>query len=280
MESPTFVRFQLGAQLRRLRDDAKIPAERAADVIEVTASTLRRVEAGRVGIKGPALNALLTEYGVHDAELRETLLTMARTGKQRGWWAKYGDLPSSYRQYIGMESAAEEIHNFEMIVVPGLLQTESYARAIVTGEATGPTPEAVTQRVAARLERQKLIKEGRLRLVAVIDEAVLHRQIGGAGVMAEQIDALLAAAKLWNVTLQVIPFREGAYASMLSSFHVLRFPGDAEVVYIEGLTGDLYAEGDDIAHCAAVFSSLRSSALSPSASTTMIRKIRDMQRAT
>jgi len=280
VESPTFVRFQLGAQLRRLREEAKISTERAAATIEVTASTLRRVEAGRVGIKGPALNALLNEYGVDDAELRETLLTMARTGKQRGWWAKYGDLPTAYRQYIGLESAAEEIHNFEMIVVPGLLQTERYARAIVTGEATQPTPEAVEQRVAARLERQKLIKEGRLQLIAVLDEAVLHRQIGGTDVMEEQLGALLAATKLWNVTLQVIPFREGAYAAMLSSFHVLRFPGNAEVVYIEGLTGDLYAEGDDIARCAAVFSSLRSSTLSPTASTMMMRKIRDAQRAT
>ena len=85
MDSPTFVRFQLGAQLRRLRDEAKVPTERAADVIEVSASTLRRIESGRVGIKGPALTALLDEYGVRDAALRETLLSMAREGKQRGW---------------------------------------------------------------------------------------------------------------------------------------------------------------------------------------------------
>jgi len=280
VESPTFVRFQLGAQLRRLREAAKVPTERAAEVIEVTASTLRRVESGRVGIKGPALNALLDEYGVEDTELRETLLTMARTGKQRGWWAKYGDLPIAYRQYIGLESAAEQIDNFETVVLPGLLQTEAYAREIITREATQPTPDAVAQRVAARLERQKLVTEGHLKLLAVMDEAVLHRQIGGPEVMTQQLGAVLAATKLWNVTVQVIPFSEGAYASMLSSFHILHFPDGPAVVYIEGLTGDIYAEGDDIARCTAVLNSLRSSALSPTASVRMIRKVRDALQAT
>ena len=274
MDSPTFVRLQLGGQLRRMRDTAGVSAERAAAAIEVSASTLRRIEAGRIGIKGPALKALLDEYGVDDAELTGTLLTMARTGKQRGWWAKYGDLPATYRQYIGLESAAEEIHNFETIVVPGLLQTEAYSRAVNSASAAR-APAAVEQRVAARMERQKLVSDGKLKLIAVLDEAVLHRQIGGAQVMKEQLTALLAAARLWNVTLQVIPFREGAYASMLSSFHVLRLPEGSGVVYIEGLTGDLYAEGDDIARCAAVFSSLRSSGLSPTASIAMIKTIRD-----
>lgn len=217
---------------------------------------------------------------MHDAELRETLLTMARTGKQRGWWAKYGDLPVAYRQYIGMESAADQIDNFETIVVPGLLQTERYSRAINNVKESGRTPAAVEQRVAARLERQKLVAEGGLKLHAVLDEAVLHRQIGGADAMKEQLNALIAATKSWNVTLQVIPFKEGAYASMLSSFHILRFPDGPAVVYIEGLTGDLYAEGDDIARCVTVFNSLRSSALSPTASLAMIKRIRDATQAT
>jgi transcriptional regulator with XRE-family HTH domain len=277
VDSPTFVRFQLGAQLRRLRDEAKISTERASEAIEVTASTLRRIEQGRVGIKGPALTALLNDYGVKDPELRETLLTMAREGKQRGWWAKYSDLPQVYRQYIGLESAADEMQNFETIVVPGLLQIEAYARAITSREASQPTPEAIEQRVTVRLERQKLISESRLRFLAVMDEAVLHRQIGGALVMNEQLTAMLEAAKLRNVTLQVIPFREGAYASMLSSFAILNFPDNPGVVYIEGLTGDLYAEGDDVHRCATVFSDLRSSALSPTASLEMIKKIRDAE---
>lgn len=280
MDSPTFVRFQLGAQLRRLRDEAKVPTERAAEVIEVSPSTLRRIESGRVGIKGPALNALLNEYGLTDAELRETLLTMAREGKQRGWWAKYSDLPQVYRQYIGLESAADEMHNFETIVVPGLLQTEAYARTMISSGARRPTPDAVEQRVAVRVERQKLIASGRLKFVAVMDEAVLHRQIGGPEVMHEQLTAMLALAKLHNVTLQVIPFREGAYASMLSSFAILNYPDIPSVVYIEGLTGDLYAEGDDVQRCTTVFSELRSSALSPSASTAMIKKIRDAEHQT
>ncbi|MDG4833856.1 helix-turn-helix transcriptional regulator [Solwaraspora sp. WMMD1047] len=275
MESPTFLRFQLGAHLRRLRDEANVTAEQAAEIIEVSPSTQRRIEQGRVGIKGPALNALLDRYGVTDAELRDTLLSMARTGKQRGWWAKYGDLPPTYRQYIGLESAAQELQNFETLVVPGLLQTEAYARAITTREATQPTPEAVEQRVAARIERQKLIHDGSLRMVAVIDEAVLHRQIGGPEVMRAQLDALLATAKLWNVSVQVIPFREGAYASMLSSFHILTFAESSSVVYIEGLTGDLYAEGEDVRRCTVVFNSLRASALSASASAAMIKQIRD-----
>jgi hypothetical protein len=277
VDSPTFVRFQLGAQLRRLRDAAKVSTERAAESIEVTASTLRRIEQGRVGVKGPALTALLNEYGVEDAELRETLLTMAREGKQRGWWARFSDLPQVYRQYIGLESAADQMQNFETIVVPGLLQTEAYARAMTSEDAFKPTPDAIEQRVTVRMERQKLITESRLKLVAVMDEAVLHRQIGGPQVMHDQLTAMLEAAKLWNVSLQVIPFREGAYASMLSSFAILNFPGSPGVVYIEGLTGDLYAEGDDVKRCTVVFNDLRSSALSPSESTAMIKKIRDAE---
>jgi transcriptional regulator with XRE-family HTH domain len=280
VDSPTFLRFQLGAQLRRLRDVAGVSTDHAAHVIDVTASTMRRIEGGRVGIRGPALTALLNEYGVDDSELRGTMLTMARSGKQRGWWAKYGDLPLAYRQYIGLESAAEQVDNFETIVVPGLLQTEAYSRAINNVKGTGRTSEAVEQRVTARLERQKLITEGHLKLAVVMDEAVLRRQIGGQEVMREQLGALLTMAKMWNVSLQVIPFNEGAYASMLSSFHVLRFSAGLEVVYIEGLTGDLYAEGDDIARCKAVFDSLRSSALSPTASATMIREVRDAINAT
>lgn len=275
MESPTFVRFQLGAQLRRVREDAGVTAEQAAEIIEVSASTLRRIEAGRVGIKGPALNALLDRYGITDAELRETLLSMAKTGKQRGWWAKYGDLPSSYRQYIGLESAAEEVQNFETLVVPGLLQTADYARAMTSEDAFEPSPEAVERRVAVRMQRQQLITSGKLRLVAVLDEAVLHRQIGGAAIMGDQLTALLEASKRWNVTLQVIPFREGAYASMLSSFHILNFADGPSVVYIEGLTGDLYAEGDDVARCTVVFNSLRAAAMSPSDSAMLIKEIRD-----
>ena len=277
MDSPTFVRFQLGAQLRRLRDQAGATTERAASVIDVSPSTLRRIESGRVGIKGPALAALLNEYGVTDGDLRDTLLTMARTGKQRGWWAPYSDLPQTYRQYIGLESAAQEIHNFETVVVPGLLQTADYARAITEAAAAQPRPDAVEQRVAARLERQKLITEGRLRLHAVIDEAVLHRQIGGPQLMHDQLTALMAATKLHNVTLQVIDFKEGPYASMLSSFHILWFPDGPNVVYIEGLTGDLYAEDDDVERCTVVFNSLRSSALSPGASAAMIKRIRDTE---
>ncbi|MEU5940088.1 helix-turn-helix transcriptional regulator [Micromonospora sp. NPDC047548] len=278
MESPTFVRFQLGAQLRRVREEANVTAEQAAEVIDVSASTLRRIEAGRVGIKGPALNALLDRYAITDAELRDTLLSMAKTGKQRGWWAKYGDMPSSYRQYIGLESAAHEVQNFETLVVPGLLQTAAYARAMTSEDAFEPSPEAVERRVAVRMQRQELITSGKLRLVAVLDEAVLHRQIGGAAVMAEQLTGLLDAGKRWNITVQVIPFREGAYASMLSSFHILNFASGPSVVYIEGLTGDLYAEGEDVRRCTVVFNSLRAAALSPTDSAAMIEEIRDAQR--
>jgi len=277
MTSPTFVRFQLGVQLRRAREEANVTTEKAADTIEVSASTLRRIEQGRVGLKGPALNALLDLYGVADAELRETLLSMARSGKQRGWWAKYGDLPNSYRQYIGLESAATTIQNFETLVVPGLLQTVDYTRAITVADASQPTPQAVEERVAVRVERQKLLTEERLRLVAVIDEAVLHRRIGGPEIMTNQLTALLEAQDRWNVVIQVIPFGEGAYASMMSSFHILSFDEGPGVVYIEGLTGDLYAEGEDVQRCARVFDDLRASALSPAASAEMIKDLRDRE---
>ena len=275
---PTVGRRKLRTAIRRAREAAGLTQEQVALAMDWSLSKLIRIESGYVSISTNDVKALLSHYHVRDPDEVSELVRLARISRQRTWWSQYRDsLPAAYYSYIGLEAEASSLSFYQSVGMPGLLQTEAYARAIISGEATQPTPEAVEQRVAARIERQKLIHDGNLRMVAVLDEAVLHRQIGGPDVMRAQLAALLTASKLWNVSIQVIPFREGAYASMLSSFHILTFAESSSVVYIEGLTGDLYAEGEDVRRCTVVFNSLRASALSATASAAMIKKIRDTE---
>jgi hypothetical protein len=206
---------------------------------------------------------LLELYRVIDEAHRETLLALAKQGKQRGWFARFGDLPATYSRFIGLESAAVEMRDYEALVVPGLLQTEAYARALVVADPEFDA-EAVDTRVRVRMERQALLTQAEpLTFFAILDESVVRRQIGGSDVMREQRKHLVDMSELRNIIIQILPFSGGAYAGMAGSFAILEFRDTPSVVYAENLTGDIYQEADDVRRYSVVFENLRAAALSP-----------------
>ena len=262
-QSPTFPRFQLGKQLRGLREQAGLTTEDVANHVDCSASTISRIEGGKVGVRRGALLQLLELYRVIDEAHRETLLALAKQGKQRGWFARYGDLPATYSRFIGLESAALEMRDYESLVVPGLLQTEDYARALVLADPS-VDHEAVETRVRVRMERQSLLTSSEpLSFFTILDESVIRRQIGGPDVMRAQCKRLVEMSDLRNVTIQILPFSGGAYAGMAGSFAILEFRDTPSVVYVENLTGDIYQESDDVRRYHMVFENLRAAALSP-----------------
>src|SRR6266508_3972320 len=225
----TVRRILLGAQLRRLREGKGISRDEAGYVIRASGSKISRMELGRVSFKERDVADLLTLYGVTEDGERAALLALAREANTPGWWHKFSDvLPTWFQSYIGLEGAASLIRTYEVQFVPGLLQTEGYARAVtLLGHATAPDEE-IERRVSLRVERQQLLtRPGPPRLWAVMDEAALRRPIGGSEVMREQLSALIEATALPSVTLQVIPFSAGGHAGAGGAFTILRF-GDPE----------------------------------------------------
>ncbi len=242
---PTVQRLVLGGHLRRLREESFITTERAAAAIRGSHSKISRMEHGRVGFKDRDIADLLTLYGVTSGEEREALLKLAREANTPGWWQGYSDiLPHWVEPYFGLEAAASFIRNYELQFVPGLLQTEGYARAIIRlGNA--PTEEDVVRRAEARISRQEILsRETPPRLWAVIDEGALRRSIGGKPVMREQLRHLVDMCDHPAVTLQILPFQVGAHPAMGGPFTILRFsePDLRDVVYIEQLTSALYLD--------------------------------------
>jgi hypothetical protein len=243
---PTVRRLQLGARLRSSRIAAGVTREQAGYAIRGSESKISRMELGRVSFKERDVVDLLKLYGVHDPAEHSRLLALAREANEPGWWHAYGDILTTWFQnYLDLEQAAELIRTYEVQFVPGLLQTDAYARAVIMlGHATAK-PEEVNLRANLRMERKKVLTSAKPpRLWAVIDEAVLLRPIGGREVLREQIEALLEACRQPTVRLQVMPFRSGGHAAMGGAFSILRFPEQElpDVVYIEHLTSALYLE--------------------------------------
>lgn len=275
---PTALRIALGAQLRRLREERGLSTEEAGYAIRGSHSKISRMENGRVGFKERDVADLLTLYGVTDGELRESLLAMARQSNTPGWWHQYGDvLPDWFLVYIGLEQAATLIRTYEVQFVPGLLQTEDYARAMIRSARPDFTPDQVEQRVRVRLARQSLLtQDDPIDLWVVLDEAVISRPVGGDAVMRAQLERLVEAADLPNVTLQVLPFEVGAHAGMDGTFAILGFPepGDPDVVYAENATGGLFLEKrDELQTYIFIFDHLRAAALRPEESVALIAKM-------
>ena len=220
--SPTVLRIILGRQLQALREKAGMTYEQAADAIYASAWTLRRMEKAEVGLKLNYVKSLLLAYGVTDVREIDSFLGLAREANKRGWWHSYTDvLPAWFRVFPGLEQAAELICGYEPHCVPGLLQTEDYARALTTAGYPNATHEETSRRVALRMARQQILtRPDPPRLWAVIDEAVLRRPVGGPGVMRAQFDRLIEATGQPNVTLQVLPFTAGAHPVMYGMFHL------------------------------------------------------------
>ena len=239
---PTALRILLGSQLRRLREGRGISAQAAARAIRGSESKISRIELGRNAVREIDVADLLSLYDVTDPEEREQLLTLASQANRPGWWYRYNDiLPSWFQAYIGLEEAAESIRVYEAQFIPGLLQTETYAAAVL---ALGDIPAGEMERhVLLRKQRQRRFSAGELRLWAVVDEDTLRRPVGDPQALREQLSYLLQVCQSGNLVLQIIPRGVGGHAAP-SGFSILRF-GDPEmpdIVYVEQLTSALYLD--------------------------------------
>jgi transcriptional regulator with XRE-family HTH domain len=245
---PTARRMVLGGQLRRLREGREISREQAGDAIRGSGSKISRLELGRVSLKERDVADLLVLYGITDAAERESFLELVRESNQPGWWHHYNDLlPRWFADYVGLEESAARIQTYEVAFVPGLVQTESYARAVVRRGLPDAPDAELERRVGLRMRRQQLLAgPAGCRLWAVVDESVLHRAVGGTSVLREQLAHLLDVTSRPNISLQVVPFRVGGSAAE-SSFTLLRFgePELPDIVYLEHLSGALYLDKTD-----------------------------------
>lgn len=267
----------LGAQLRRLREGLEISTEEAGSTIRASHSKISRMELGRVGFKERDVADLLTLYRVTDPDERAATLELVRQANQPGWWHRDSDLlPAWFEVYMGLEVAASLIRTYEVQFIPGLLQTEEYARSVIGIELAELGEEELERRVHLRMLRQKRLLDGDLRFWAVLDENALRRPIGGRVVMREQTEHLLALTGLPNVTLQVLPFHAGAHAAVAGAFSILRFPEATlpDIVYLEQLTSALYLDKPtDIDRYTQVMNRVAVEAAQPDLSRGMLAKV-------
>lgn len=271
---PTVRRRQLGLELRRLREAAHKSPREAADWLEVTTSTLSKIELGRQAIKGTHVRLLTQLYDVGAPEA-DTLLRLAREANQRGWWAAYGDtVPDWVRTYLGLEEDAAELWAYESGLVLGLFQTPAYAEAITEAAHPDLDNDERARMVAFRSDRQRrLLGQETPRLRVVLDEASLHRMVGGRDVMREQLAHLEEVSRLPHVHLTVQPFDAGAHSSIGSSFTLLRFADAVSMncVYLETDRGALYLERPgDVDRYSWMFEQVSSTALSVAATRKMV----------
>jgi transcriptional regulator with XRE-family HTH domain len=276
-QPPTVRLRRLAAELRGLRTTAGLTRDEVSEQTGINPATLYRIETAKVRPQRRTLMAMLDKYGITDEDKRSELIALSRQAAQLGWLQAYeSELPELYTTYISFEAEARSVRNYESLFIPGLLQTENYARAVIRGVLPLATDADVQARVEARMQRQDSLRTADpLRLWAILDEAVLHRLTGGPAVMAEQLDALTGAADQPHVTIQVIPFATGAHAGMPGSFVVMDFPDPADpaLVYIDSMAGDLFLEREaDVRRYATTFEHLRATALDPTSSIKLIQE--------
>lgn len=276
---PTVLRIVLGTQLRRWREAAGITREAAGDAIRGSHAKISRLELGRVGFKQRDLVDLLALYGITDELERGEFLDLARRANARGWWQQHSQvLPSWFEMYLGLEQAANVIRTYQVQFVPGLLQSEDYARnVIVVGHRTDGIEE-IDRRVQLRMTRQKMLTEpGAPQLWAVIDEAALCRPYGPSHVMRDQLEHVLEMTELPNLTVQVLPFRHGGHAAAGGAFTILRFaePDLPDIVYLEHLNSAVYLDKrSEVEDYLAVMERVSVQAETPLRSKDMLRRLR------
>jgi transcriptional regulator with XRE-family HTH domain len=278
--SPTVARTVLGARLKELRESAHITRQEAGEAIRASESKMSRLELGRTGFKRRDLTDLLTLYGLSDEAERATLLALAEQANVSGWWRDYEDVvPGWFEPYLGLEQAASIIRTYEVTFVPGLLQTEDYARAVLrAGRSDAPEAE-VDRQAAVRMRRQQILhRQNPTRLWAVIDETALRRPVGGTSAMHAQIQHLLKVAQLPHVKLQVLPFSAGGDTGVGVPMTMLRFAeaGVADVVYLEHLISAVYPSRDaDLVYYRNVLNRLAGRAQAPAATVVTLQHILD-----
>lgn len=274
--SPTVRQRELGKRLRELRNRHNLTVEDVASRLLCSATKVSRLE---TGARRPSLRDvrdLCMVYALDEPTSAE-LMSLARGAREQGWWTQYEDIRSD--PYIGLEVAAASITAYSMYYIPALLQTKAYATALIQALAPQIDHEIFQQRIEIRLRRQQLLDQGsRPHYRVLIDEAVLHRRVGGPGVMASQLGKVIDAVDRGQVTIQVIPFEVGAHAAQDSNFVLLEFdnePGLSPVVFVEGLTGNQYVERDaDVARYRDAIERLRGSGLNPHDSVQRVDELR------
>lgn len=274
--NPTVRRRRLGQELRRLRELKGMTAEEVAERLLVSQSKISRLENGRRSISQRDVRDLCGVYEVEDHRIVDSLMQMAKDSRQQGWWHSFGDIP--YSVYIGLETDAASLRVYDPQVVPGLLQTRQYAEALITGALPESAAADVEKRVQVRLRRQERISaaENPLRLWAVLDEAALRREVGNRQVMIGQLENLIEMSQMPHVTVQVIPFAMGAHPGVSGQYAILEFPdaADSSVVYIEGVTSDLYLEkAQDVQKYSVMYEHLRAQALNADQSRAFISDV-------
>ncbi|MFC4906731.1 helix-turn-helix domain-containing protein [Actinomadura gamaensis] len=273
--SPTARRRQLIAELKQLRERAGLTQEQVAERLDWHHTKVFRIETGRSGPHPNDVRLLVDVYGVKDPAEREALVQLAKEARKRGWWYSYRDvLPSKYEFYVGMESEASVINTFELAVIPGLLQTEEYARELFRGGPLELEQEEIQRRLEVRIMRQQILARlDRPQLWAILDESAIRRLVGGPSVMKAQLEHLLEVSH-GKTTLQVVESRVGAHPGTTGSFVVLGFPdpADVDVVYMETIGGNLWVDKpEEVTQYATAFNHLRAVALSPDRTRDMLK---------
>jgi len=274
---PTAARIRLGAQLRRLREEAEISQGAAGAAIRSSASKISRMELGRIPVKARDLTDLLELYGATGAAERDSMLTLSTDGNVPAWWQAYGDaVPAWMKGYLGLEQAARLIRSYDVQFVAGLLQTPDYARAVFSLPG-GSFDERADRQLAVRMRRQEILhRADPPHLWAVIDEAALRRRVGGTAVMRAQIEHLLEMSRLRHINVQVLPFRAGGHA-VGGPVILLRFAGDLlpDVVYLEQMSSAVYPSSPaDLAHYWDLLNKLATEADPPIANSMLLEQIR------
>jgi transcriptional regulator with XRE-family HTH domain len=253
VRGPVVPRRRLGAELRTLREQAGLTLEDVAKELECSVSKVSRLETGQGIPKARDVRDLLDRYGVTDQAHRDRMIRWVRDGQRQGWWHDFSDvlapdpedplLPDNLSRFVALEQDASEVRSFENSIVPGLLQTEDYARAVLSTLSTrGPADRLVELRM--RRQERLYADDDPLKIHMLLDEGVLHRPVGGEQVLQGQLKRLLADSQRPNITIQVLPFSVGVHCSVDGSFVVLAFPDsdDNDLVYVEGHLGDIYLE--------------------------------------
>jgi transcriptional regulator with XRE-family HTH domain len=274
--SPTVRRRRLASELRRLREAAELTIDEVGEKLECSASKISRIETGHVGVTPRDVRDMLELYAIEENE-REALVQLAREARMKGWWHAYNEVFTG--SFVGLESDASSLHTHQALLVPGLLQTEDYARAVHRATRPDATEADVERRVAARMTRQKLLTDAQPpEYWAILDEAVLHRMVGGPRTMSAQLKRLVELAASPHVTLQVVPFGAGAHAGIEGPFLILGFPeqADPDVVYVENIETGVYLEQPDVVHrYTLMFDHLRAAALKPDDTVAMVEQAAD-----
>jgi transcriptional regulator with XRE-family HTH domain len=249
--APTVLRVVLGKRLQELRERARLSFEQAAAALDVTHATVRRMEKAEVGLKLPYVEKLLRTYGVTDSTEIEGFLRLAREANKPGWWHSFRDVvPEWFNTFVSLEGAANLIRGYEPHYVPGVLQTEDYARAVLRAGQPHASDREIERRIALRMERQAVLRRPEPPMLwVVLDETVLRRPIGGPVTMRAQLTRLIEAVESPFVRLQVMPYEAGPHSAMYGPFHIFRFPIPElpDIAYTETLvSGSYYDQRSDV----------------------------------